>query len=760
MSKFKFMRKTQLSLALSAVLAGGMLASPAQAVQLAQDGLGDAVIFPYFTAKGNWQTFVRLINTSDNAVVVKVRFREAANSRELQDFLVALSPNDMWSAWTDDTAWQGRPGIRTNDTSCIFDLPNTGSTTFNTISGNLKGVAFSNLAFTDASGSDYSDGADNSTASTNPRLSEGYIEVIGVSMFGPASPFARAVTHNQATGIPENCTEARNLFRDPSILPFPTLPGQLSLGFDVGNVIGANAQLINVVQGEGAGYDPVVLANFKAGPFSLPLRQETLLRLTAGGVGYGSWPSLDSADPHSLMLTDGGSAIVSAWDVDGNGLSSFGSNDVAMQQLLADGSVASRSAFSGDMNRNGNTNQTITVQDINGNVIGTASESDIPASIVSAIAATGKVRRINATTIRIVVSTTPNVITNPVANGDIYPFAPVATMVPATAASPVRLTNIAHENDASTADNNAVRGGIDAVSAVLARRSIINEWAASPTPANVVTDYYTQWVVTFPTKHYYVDLQDDPNLVDRFAPTLVDPRGDAGTDLNDAFAPFSLEFNTAAGSAGSGVANAVGQSCEPYDMVLWDREESMRGFNSPADYEPSRLCNEVNVLSFSDAYATRGLDSSFGAVVPESLFPPNAMASTFEPARRGWARMTFTGTGTNTGLTGASAVVSAYATAGLLPQTLLDPAVTSPTLVRYEGLPVVGFQFTSYNTNGNNQNHNAINAHKYERDIETVTGNSDFAGVNASNATKGNGLADLDGDGVTVFNDGNRIVNP
>lgn len=725
MSKFKFMHKTRLSLALSAVLAGGMLASPAQAVQLAQDdGLGDAVIFPYFTAKGNWQTFIRLINTSDRAVVVKVRFREAANSRELQDFLVALSPNDMWSAWTDKSAWNGRPGIRTNDTSCIFDLPNTGTTTFNTISGNLKGVAFSNNAFTNASGADYSDGADNSTASTNPRLSEGYIEVIGVASYNSNTAFARAVTHNQANGIPENCTEGRNLFRDVGAFA----------GADVGNVIAANAQLINVPLGEGAGYDPIILANFKQNS----LRQETLLRLNAGGVGHGSWPTLDSADPHSLMLTEGGAAIASVWDRDigvgvGDGFSAFGDDEIAAQQLFANGATASRTVFAGDLNNDGDTADSVPVYGITGTLIGTADESDISSAIVAALATTNRVRSDSpaAGQVQIVVSTTP-------AAADVYAFIPAQTTVTAGPRDPVRLTNIPHD---TAVRGNAVRGGIDAVSALLARRSVINEWAASPNPGAVVTDYYTQWVVTFPTKHYYVDLQNDPNLNDRFAPTLVDPR--SNPDLNDAFAPFSQEFPMA------------GQSCEVYDMVLWDREESMLGFNSPADYEPSRICNEVNVLSFTDNYAGRGLDSSFGAVVPESLLPPNAMASSFTRSTRGWARMTFTGVGANTGLTAVSQYASIYDLGGTPAAPYVTPA---PELVRYQGLPVTGFMLTTYNTQSSSQNHNAINTHKYERDIETVRGGTGFAGVNNSN--KGTGLTDLDGDGVTIFGEGGRIINP
>lgn len=742
MFNLKSMRKTKLTLALSAVLAGGLMSVPAHAVQLTEDGLGDAAIFQYFTAKGGWQTFIRLINTSNDAIVVKVRFREAANSRELRDFLVALSPNDMWSAWTDSDSLNGvpgalpdQPGIRTNDTSCIFDLPNTGPTTFRTVNGHLKAVAFSADAFTNSSGTDYSD---QSTASTAARLAEGYIEVIGVASYGSNSDFARAVTHNQGTGVPENCSEGMNLFRNSPFIG-------TNAGFNVGNVLAANAQLISVDSGEGVGYDPVILANFQNGS----LRQETLLRLNAGGSGHGQWPTLDSADPHSLMLTANGTAISSVWDVDQNGNSFFGSDDVAAQQLLANGALASMTVVAGDLNGDGDTQDTIaSVVDTFGVQIGTnVSEANLPAGVLAALTATGKYSALvpgGLALTTVVTAGTP-------LSATVFSFVSSSATVLASAAAPVRLTNIAHENN-GTADN-AVRGGIDAVSAVLARRSVINEWAASPTPSGVIKDFYTQWVVTFPTKHYYVDLQDDPNADDRFAPTLVDPR-DAPTDLNDAFAPFSFEFDTA-----NGTGNAVGQSCESYDMVLWDREESMLGFSSPADYNPSRMCNEVNVLSFTDAYATKGLNSSFGSVVPEEKLPPNAMASSFTRAQRGWARMTFTGTGSNTGLTAASAYASAIPSllAGL---TSIDPS-DNAALVRYQGLPVVGFALSSYITGSATTNHNTTNTHKYERDIEVVE--PAVGGVNATNAAKDTGLVngdDLDGDNVVQFNNGARDVNP
>ena len=673
MLNFKSMRKSKLALALSAAVMAGTLAAPsAQAVQLAQDGLGGAVIYPYFTAKGNWQTFIRLINTSNQAVVVKVRFREAANSRELRDFLVALSPRDMWSAWTDASALNGQPGIRTNDTSCIFDLPNTGPSTFQTISGPLKGLAFTDAAFA----GDYHD---RSAASSVDRMSEGYIEVIGVASFAPNSELGQAVTHNQTTGYPTNCSIAQDLYRN---IGLATVSGP------VGNVLAANAQLINVSAGEGIGYDPVVLANFQDDS----LRLESLVSLVnnTGGVGHGQWPTLDSADPVSLVLTDDGILHASTWDTNQTGDSFFNSNTVAASQLLANGTVAQIVRNAADLNNDGDAQDLgFTIINPDGTTLATGvDENNLPGAVVTAL--TG--RRI------LTAGTNVTIVNTSVANS--FPFNVIQTATNATAASPARLTNIAHDNVAGT----AVRGGIDAVSAVLARQSVINEWAASPTPAGVVKDYYTQWVLTFPTKHYYVDLQDDPDLTDRYAPTLVDPRGDAAPDLNDAFAPFSNEFNR------------TGTSCEAYAMDLWDREESYLGFTSPAGAPTTRMCNEVNVLSFTDTYATRGINSSFGAVVPADLLPPNAMMTPFTRAQRGWARLTFTGVGATTGLLARTVTTTPFPALNGALNTLL-PVAGAPAVASYSGLPVVGFSIANYNTGSAMNNHNAANAHKYTRAI-------------------------------------------
>ena len=177
---FKKINKTKLTLALSAAMMSGVFSGQAQAVNLNHDNLGDAAIFQYYSARPEWQTFIRLINTSGDTLAVKLRFREAANSREVLDFTVFLSPYDEWRAWTDVAASKdGEPGIRTNDTSCIYegiDLNNTdnGFKYIDPVNRpSLVGAKFLDDAFTGP----YSDG----NTETAARLREGYLEVISTA---------------------------------------------------------------------------------------------------------------------------------------------------------------------------------------------------------------------------------------------------------------------------------------------------------------------------------------------------------------------------------------------------------------------------------------------------------------------------------------------------------------------------------------------------------------------------------------------------
>ena len=483
------------------------------------DGLGDAGIFQYYTVNGGWQTFIRVINTSNDAVSVKVRFREAANSREVLDFIIFLSPHDAWAGWTDaDATDRGFPGVRTLDTSCLYPLPDSNNTAegWKTVDGNLLGAEFQERAFTGV----YDDNGNDFHTSLE-RVSEGHLEIIGIAAHEASSAFGRAVTHDHFTGKPWNCTEASNLFEAQA---------EGGEGFDLGNVLAMNGYVINVALGQGGGFDPEILAWFTE---------------------------------HSLVSD----ALLTATDPDMD------------------------SAFSIDPN-----------------------------------------------------------ITRDKQKGHLG-------VLPVT-------------------------GGVDAVSWLFQRSSVINEWAASANPGNVVSDYYTQWILTFPTKHYYVDLQNDTKSLDDISPTLVDPNENPSS--NDAYAPFYEEFDDGYTS---------GKSCEDYTMRIWNREEEEADFTSPEPTFPVELCNETNVLVFNNYYEDKGLNSTFSVTIPWQLLPRDAAGETSE---RGWASMDFfdwNGIGIN-------------------------PAIENNRWIGDSaGLPVTGWLFSIFNTNDLATNHTTINAHKYLREL-------------------------------------------
>ena len=111
------MKKKILSAAVLAALGAGT----AQAVNLSTDGTGQALIFPYYTVQGGEETVLSVVNTTDRGKAVKIRFREAYNSREVLDFNIYLSPYDVWTGKIQDSATGGAE-IISNDNSCTVPI--------------------------------------------------------------------------------------------------------------------------------------------------------------------------------------------------------------------------------------------------------------------------------------------------------------------------------------------------------------------------------------------------------------------------------------------------------------------------------------------------------------------------------------------------------------------------------------------------------------------------------------------------------------
>lgn len=87
-------------------------------LRLNGDGFGHFLLVPYFTTQDKNATLINIVNTDLNrGKAVKVRFRGAANSDDLFDFQVFLSPGDVWSANISKNA-AGLSQLTTSDASC------------------------------------------------------------------------------------------------------------------------------------------------------------------------------------------------------------------------------------------------------------------------------------------------------------------------------------------------------------------------------------------------------------------------------------------------------------------------------------------------------------------------------------------------------------------------------------------------------------------------------------------------------------------
>ncbi len=274
----KLFKKSTLGLALTAAVTGGTMmgvSTPAQAVAIAPDSLGQVLVFPYYTTREGWNTYFNLTNTSNLTVAVKVRWREGRNSRDVRDFNVILSPYDVWTAATVNTA--DGAGMVTSDRTCtVPQLPARGT---------LKGVDFTNTAYIQKGVQDNRDRGPEDL----DRTREGYFEVIEMGVIDTAAPnsalastIASSAKHNNVgnnTATPPGCATIDSLFAT-------NLTG-VQAAFDAPeNVLKGRAVLINAEKGIAAGYDPLVLEDFSIAPlvFAPSSPSPSLANALPGGV--------------------------------------------------------------------------------------------------------------------------------------------------------------------------------------------------------------------------------------------------------------------------------------------------------------------------------------------------------------------------------------------------------------------------------------------------------------------------------------------
>lgn len=261
----KSMRKTRLSIALTAVFAG-VASTGVEAVNLSQDLIGDALIYPYYTVRKDadnrsWFTDFNVINTSDSTVAAKVRFHEGRNSREVLDFIVVLSPHDMFNAYAIEGATGPELVIPSTEKSCVVAGPD-----LLTRANGDRAMLFKNLHYAyplywDGFVQDVpANGTDIQRRNDIDRAREGYFTVIemGAAPPGWEQDSTKVVPYNalHESGVPRNCGKVDDAFKVPAIYQTYT-EFERSL-----NNLKGNFLVTNIARGTQGGGNAVTLANF------------------------------------------------------------------------------------------------------------------------------------------------------------------------------------------------------------------------------------------------------------------------------------------------------------------------------------------------------------------------------------------------------------------------------------------------------------------------------------------------------------------
>ncbi len=232
--------------------------------------------------------------------------------------------------------------------------------------------------------------------------------------------------------------------------------------------------------------------------------------------------------------------------------------------------------------------------------------------------------------------------------------------------------------------NNHLYQGIDAVSAALMRSAVIDEYVV-----NADIHAGTDWVITMPTKRWYVDVGS------MFKPQAV---------ISHGVRPFSSLFTT-------------GGACETIGFaVLTNQEEGATkgsiGF-SPAPVGKSQtLCWEANVITFNKSNVLASTQT--GQNVDVGTYPAGWLELTFPSSASAASNLptdfvSGLGVGVASG-TDAADVVSHQMGTG-----------EGATATTFQGLPVIGFSVQQYVNGalagGVLSNYGGNFGHKYNRSV-------------------------------------------
>jgi hypothetical protein len=262
------MNRKNLTAAVLAGLAGAAgIAGTAQAVNLNPDGLGQVLIYPYYTVNDNNTTLLSVVNTSSDAKAVKVRFKEGFNSREVLDFNMYMSAYDVWAAAIENH--DGTPTLVVPDSTCtvpyLYEVNQVDG------AGNQPFLPY-DYDNDDGGNQPYRlDGGPTGIA----RAAEGYLEMIEMgTMTGQSADDVTHVIDSDGTQHPKDCQalvdawtfnpdgywvdHVKTDVNDPDYVAHPE---EIDIGRNSGGLFGGGA-IININRGTMFTYDAKAIQGF------------------------------------------------------------------------------------------------------------------------------------------------------------------------------------------------------------------------------------------------------------------------------------------------------------------------------------------------------------------------------------------------------------------------------------------------------------------------------------------------------------------
>ncbi|HXX86213.1 MAG TPA: hypothetical protein VEN29_19810 [Casimicrobiaceae bacterium] len=295
-----FKRKS-LYAALAGVGALGVTGA-AQAVNINPDGLGQALVYPYYTTQGTsaqYNSLLSVVNSTASGKVVKVRFLEGKGSKEVLDFNLWLSPHDVWT--TAVIASGAGAGIFTTDLSCTTPV----------VSSNPAAPTnFVNFAYV-------GDPEDQTLA----RTKEGYVEIIEMGEVTGAT--LAAITHVQPSppGKP-TCSGLASGATAPTDL----VPGR-------GGLFGG-ISLVNVFAGVDVTYTATALTSFTA--------------TTLWGAPASIQPDLSQVNPKTSVVFNNIEVVTTDWSGSSNAVDAVSAvfmHDNVYNEFVLDTVTASQTSW-------------------------------------------------------------------------------------------------------------------------------------------------------------------------------------------------------------------------------------------------------------------------------------------------------------------------------------------------------------------------------------------------------------------------------